>query len=269
MLQRHLRERDPAGQAPVEHTLRDGRHTGYGLGGDGAHVLQLLSEQTVQGGRIVHVSHTAGVRGVGRQLFRPVLPDHRPEIHRGLQAENDRDAGAILSVLEQRVRRLGLLRQPQDFGGAQAKSDLRRTAFVFDRRPAETRQPEPRRTPRQRHGRPDAHIGPGVRHDRGSQFLRVHDVLLFHQVTATRAIVLVGVPVGVLHARGHNVLQHRVANRFRYFFEIREPFHVPREPHLHTQNNIRQTVTVGGTTGLRLQTHPLRPGKIAVLQRAV
>jgi len=109
VLQRHLREHHPDGQASVERPQRRGRGPRDGLGGKHAHVLQLLSQQGFQRGPTVPLPRAAGVRRDGRRLSRPAVLGHRQEIDRRVQAAHGGDPSAVLPVLQQRVRRLGLL----------------------------------------------------------------------------------------------------------------------------------------------------------------
>jgi len=268
MLQCHIRERHQSGRAPDNHTLRHGHHPGNGFGGDYPHVLQLLSEQALPSRPAVHVPRAVGVRGVHHQLFRVVFVGHREEVDRRVPAANGGNASAILSVLQQRVHRLGLLHKQQDVVPAEAEGDIQRAALVSGRRPTQVREQEPRPA-RERGHRPAADLGAGAGAHRFCVLLRLPDFLLLDQAAAAGTDVRVGVPVGVHHPGGHNVLQHRVADHLRRAAEVREPAYVPGGPAVHTADHMRQAVAAGRAAGLGVQADQLRAREVAVRQRAV
>lgn len=101
------------------------------MGGKYPNVLQLLSQQGFQRGPTVPLPRAVGLRRDSCRLFRPAVFNYRQEIGRRIQTANGGDPSPVLPVLQQRVRRLGLLHKQQGVGCAEAEGDIQRAAIVF------------------------------------------------------------------------------------------------------------------------------------------
>jgi len=100
-------------------------------------------------------------------------------------------------------------------------------------------------------------------------FLGLSGLLLFRQGAAARADVRVGVPAGIRHPGGRDVLQRGVAGRLRRAREVRETLRVPGGPAVRAEDRVRETVAAGRAAGVGVQADQLRAGEVAVRQRAV